>query len=124
MLKTKVLTESPTQSARRAATDRGEIFFHPNLIPTHKRYPVMFTHGQGRWLFDEKGRRYLDMLAGIAVDSVGHAHPHLVEAIAGQAAKLIHVSNNFHIDVQERLAERIAALTNMEQVYFANSSKT
>ena len=108
-------------AARLAAKERGEAYFHPNLVPTHKRQHISFTHGNGAWLHDEDGRDYIDLLAGIAVDSVGHAHPRLVEAIATQAGKLIHVSNNFHIPVQERLAERIARLSGMSQVFFANS---
>ncbi|TXL70628.1 aspartate aminotransferase family protein [Vineibacter terrae] len=112
---------SEAQVARRAATDRGETYFHPNLIPTHKRLPIAFTHGQGVWLYDEKGRKYIDLLAGIAVDSLGHAHPRLAGAIADQAHKLIHVSNNFHIAIQERLAEQLARLSRMDKVFFANS---
>lgn len=109
------------KAARLAAKARGEAYFHPNLVPTHKRQPISFTHGQGVWLHDEDGRQYIDLLAGIAVDSLGHAHPRLVEAIATQAGKLIHVSNNFHIPIQERLAERITRLSGMSQVFFANS---
>ncbi|WP_423276642.1 aspartate aminotransferase family protein [Enterovirga sp. CN4-39] len=99
----------------------GETYFHPNLIPTHKRLPVVFTHGQGVWLFDEANRRYLDMLAGIAVDTLGHADPRLVAAISDQASRMIHVSNGFHIPVQEQLAERLTRLSGMDKAFFCNS---
>ncbi|NNM74154.1 aspartate aminotransferase family protein [Enterovirga aerilata] len=112
---------SQTQAERARAIAAGETFFHPNLIPTHKRLPVAFTHGKGVWLFDEGGRRYLDMLAGIAVDTLGHADPRLVSAVSEQAGRVIHVSNNFHIPVQEQLAERLARLSGMEKAFFANS---
>ena len=115
---------SPRMEKQKPSTHqyRGEeTYFHPNLIPTHKRLPVSFTHGKGVWLYDSEGRAYLDMLAGIAVDSIGHAHPRLVEAIASQAAKVIHVSNNFHIEEQEKLAERVTRLAAMKQAFFVNS---
>jgi acetylornithine aminotransferase len=94
---------------------------YENLIPTHNRLPVAFTHGQGVWVWDESGRKYLDGLAGIAVNSLGHAHPRLTHAISEQAGRLIHVSNNYRIPVQARLATRLAELSGMRQVFFTNS---
>ena len=73
-----------------------------HLMNNYGRLPVSFDHGQGVWLWDKEGHKYLDTLAGIAVNSVGHAHPRLVRAIADQASKLIHCSNYFNIDLQEK----------------------
>src|SRR5690606_26219339 len=85
------------------------------------RLPVVFTHGKGVWVWDEGGKRYLDALAGIAVNTLGHAHPRLVEAIAGQAARLVHISNNYLIPQQAELAARLAELSGLEKTFFANS---
>ena len=92
-----------------------------HLMNTYGRQPVAFTHGEGVWLFDEAGNRYLDALAGIAVSTLGHNHPRLVAAIARQAAAVIHTSNLYRIPVQERLADRLAELSAMDEVFFANS---
>ncbi len=73
-------------------------------MPTYARTPVAFERGEGAYLFDTEGRRYLDFGAGIAVNALGHAHPHLVSALTGQAAKLWHVSNLYEIPDGERLA--------------------
>ncbi len=85
------------------------------------RLPVAFDHGQGVWLWDRNGNKYLDALGGIAVNSVGHAHPRLVKAIADQASKLIHCSNYFQIDLQEQVAEKLAEHSGMEAAFFCNS---
>ena len=91
------------------------------LMQTYGRLPVAFSHGEGNYLFDTDGKRYLDALAGIAVCGLGHAHPAVTEAISNQAAKLIHTSNLYRLPEQERLAERLCALTNMDRVFFGNS---
>ena len=91
------------------------------LIPTYARLPVAFTHGKGAWLYDSDSQAYLDALAGIAVCNLGHAHPEIAEALADQARKLLHVSNLYHIPIQERLAERLCATTGMEAAFFCNS---
>ena len=72
---------------------------------TYGRLPVAFTHGKGVWLWDTKGRRYLDAMAGIGVSCLGHAHPKLVAAISEQAARVIHVSNLYEVPEQEELAQ-------------------
>jgi predicted acetylornithine/succinylornithine family transaminase len=82
---------------------------------------VAFTHGQGCLLFDEQGRRYLDGLAGIAVNTLGHNHPRLVGALSQQIARLIHVSNVYRVAEQEALADRLAGLSGMDEVFFCNS---
>ena len=88
---------------------------------TYARLPVAFTHGEGVWLFDETGKRYLDALSGIAVSTLGHNHPRLVRAIAGQAAKVLHTSNIYRIPLQEELSDRLAAVSGMYEVFFCNS---
>lgn len=92
-----------------------------HLMNTYARLPVAFTHGEGAWLFDETGKRYLDALAGIAVSSLGHNHPRLVKAIASQAACVLHTSNLYRVPLQEELAERLTALSAMDEVFFCNS---
>ena len=93
----------------------------PHQMNVYARLPVAFTHGQGAWLYDEQGRRYLDALAGIAVNTLGHAHPRLVKALADQAARLIHTSNLYQIREQEKLADKLATLSGMDEVFFCNS---
>lgn len=85
------------------------------------RQPVTFTKGEGVWLWDTAGEKYLDALAGVAVNGLGHAHPKLVAAISEQAAKLIHVSNVYHIAEQEALADKLCAISGMDKVFFCNS---
>ena len=92
-----------------------------HLMNNYARQAVAFTHGQGCQLFDEQGRRYLDGLAGIAVNTLGHGHPRLVGALNAQIAKLIHVSNVYRVKEQEILADRLAALSGMDEVFFCNS---
>lgn len=92
-----------------------------HLMNTYARLPVAFTHGQGAWLFGADGTRYLDALAGIAVNTLGHNHPRLVGAITAQVARLIHTSNLYRIPEQESLADKLAALSGMEQAFFCNS---
>ena len=93
----------------------------PHLMNTYSRLPVAFTHGQGCHLYDEQGRRYLDALAGIAVNTLGHAHPRLVAALSEQAVRLIHTSNVYRVREQELLSDRLAALSGMDEIFFCNS---
>ena len=93
----------------------------PHLMDTYNRLPVAFTHGQGCLLFDEQGKPYLDALAGIAVNTLGHNHPRLVKALADQAGRLMHTSNVYCVREQEALSDRLAALSGMDQVFFCNS---
>ena len=92
-----------------------------NLMNTYGRQPVAFVRGEGVWLWDENGRRYLDGLAGVAVNGLGHAHKKLVSAVCEQAGQLIHTSNIYQIRRQEQLAERLCAISGMERVFFCNS---
>jgi acetylornithine aminotransferase len=88
---------------------------------TYNRLPVAFTHGRGAWLIGESGEEYLDALAGIAVNGLGHGHPALTRALADQLGKLIHTSNIYRVREQEQLAERICGLAGMDNVFFGNS---
>lgn len=92
-----------------------------HLMNTYYRQPVAFVRGEGAYLWDEGGKRYLDAVAGVAVNGLGHAHPGLVKAIADQAAMLIHSSNLYRIPRQEELADRLCALSGMDKAFFCNS---
>src|SRR5688572_17540349 len=91
------------------------------LMSTYARQPIAFERGEGIWLWDDQGRRYLDALAGIAVCVLGHAHPAVTRAISDQAGKLIHTSNIYSITAQRDLGERLCKVSGMEQVFFCNS---
>lgn len=92
-----------------------------HLMNNYNRLPVTFTKGQGVWVWDTNGEKYLDALSGVAVNGLGHAHPKLAKTIAEQAAKLIHVSNYYHIAEQEALADKLAEISGMDKVFFCNS---
>jgi acetylornithine/N-succinyldiaminopimelate aminotransferase len=91
------------------------------VLPTYNRAPVAFDHGKGVRLYTEAGEEYLDFGAGVAVTSLGHAHPHLVEALTTQAGKLWHTSNLYQIPGQEKLARRLIDNTFADTVFFTNS---
>jgi acetylornithine aminotransferase len=92
-----------------------------HLMQTYSPQPVAFARGEGAWLWDTEGKRYLDALAGIAVNGLGHNHPVLVRALCEQAAKVIHTSNLFTVPEQERAAAKVCALSGMDNAFFANS---
>src|SRR5258706_3989771 len=92
-----------------------------HLMHTYSPQPVSFVRGEGAWLWDSEGRKYLDGLAGIAVNGLGHAHPVLVKALCEQAGKLIHTSNLFRVAEQERAAQKVCAVANMDNAFFCNS---
>ena len=92
-----------------------------HLFQTYARAPLRFERGEGAWLIEEDGTRYLDFGGGVAVISLGHAHPHLVAALKGQAEKLWHTSNVFQVPGQERLSERLCAASFADRVFFTNS---
>ena len=93
----------------------------PHLMNTYGRLPVAFTHGQGCRLFDDQGKSYLDALAGIAVNTLGHNHPRLVKALSAQVGRLMHTSNLYRIVEAEAASDRLAALSRMDEVFFCNS---
>lgn len=92
-----------------------------HYMPVFARYPIVLSHGEGPYLFDADGRRYLDFLAGIAVNVLGHAHPALVEAIRAQAGKLVHCSNLYYTETQAQLIEKLAKWSGLGKVFLANS---
>jgi acetylornithine/N-succinyldiaminopimelate aminotransferase len=91
------------------------------LLPTYKRQPIVFTHGRGCYVFDSRGKKYLDFLGGIAVNALGHAHPRVVKTIRRESARAIHFSNLFHNAFQGPLAKKLAQWSGMDRVFFANS---
>jgi len=91
------------------------------VLPTYNRADIAFERGEGPYLFDEKGERYLDFSSGIAVSALGHAHPYLVAALREQAGKLWHTSNLYRVPGQERLARRLIEASFADTVFFANS---
>ncbi len=93
----------------------------PPLMSTYHRADLAFERGEGAWLVTEDGRRFLDFGAGVATSSLGHGHPHLVRAIAEQAARVIHVSNLYRVPEAERLAQRLVAASFADSVFFCNS---
>jgi acetylornithine/N-succinyldiaminopimelate aminotransferase len=92
-----------------------------SLFSTFARAPIAFERGQGVWLYTADGEAYLDAMAGVAVTSVGHAHPHVVDALKRQGEKLWHVSNWFEIPEQAAMAKRLTDLTFADKVFFCNS---
>ena len=92
-----------------------------HLMNTYARLPVAFSRGEGSWITDSEGKLYLDAMSGIAVSTLGHNHPQLVAAIAAQAGRLLHSSNLYGMPQQEQLADKLAALSGMDEVFFCNS---
>ncbi len=93
----------------------------PHVMPTYGRLPIALSHGRGCRVWDTQGREYLDALAGIAVNTLGHGHPKLVPALQEQVAKLIHTSNYYHAPLQERLAAKLCEISGLANVFFGNS---
>ncbi len=92
-----------------------------HLMPTYGRLPVALSHGQGCWVWDTEGRRFLDGLGGIAVNTLGHNHPRLVPALQEQIAKLIHTSNYYRVPLQVQLADKLCEVSGLANVFFCNS---
>ncbi len=92
-----------------------------HLMQNYAPLPVTFVKGEGAWLWDTQGKKYLDALSGVAVCGLGHAHPSVAKAVCAQAGTLIHTSNWYHIANQEKLATRLTALAGMERAFFCNS---
>lgn len=92
-----------------------------NLLGNYRRQPIAFTHGKGSTLYSTDGKEYLDFIGGIAVNTLGHAHPTLTKALQDQVGKLLHVSNLFTIPEQEELARQLCALSGMGRAFFCNS---
>ncbi|WP_395094194.1 acetylornithine transaminase [Armatimonas sp.] len=109
-----------TTEATKTGAD-ARLWDQSHVMTTYARQPIELVRGEGCWLFDSDGKRYLDFLAGIAVCSVGHAHPYLTKAISDQAATLMHASNLYLTQPQARLARRLMELSDFERVFFCNS---
>ena len=92
-----------------------------SVLPTYNRAPMTFVKGEGSWLIEADGRRFLDLGAGIAVNSLGHAHPELVKTLTEQANALWHTSNLYQIPAQQALADKLVAATFADTVFFTNS---
>ena len=91
------------------------------LLPTYNRYPIALERGKGVYLFDREGNRYLDFVAGLGVNALGHAHPRVVKAIREQSARAIHFSNLYYHEFQGRLAEKLCQLSGLNRAFFSNS---
>jgi acetylornithine/N-succinyldiaminopimelate aminotransferase len=91
------------------------------LLQTYNRYPLVIQRGKGVFLFDLDGRRYLDFVAGLGVNALGHAHPRIVKTIRAQAARAIHLSNLYYNEYQGRLAEKLCTLSGLQRAFFSNS---
>jgi acetylornithine aminotransferase len=93
----------------------------PHVMNTYGRLPIALSHGKGCWVWDTEGRRYLDALGGIAVNTLGHGHPKLVPALQDQVAKLIHSSNYYEVPLQEQLATTLCELSGLDSVFFCST---
>ncbi len=93
----------------------------PHVLNTYGRLPIALSHGRGCWVWDTEGRKYLDGLGGIAVNTLGHGHPKLVPALQDQVARMIHSSNYYEVPLQEQLAAKLCALSGLEGAFFCNS---
>ncbi|HJV60840.1 MAG TPA: aspartate aminotransferase family protein [Albitalea sp.] len=103
------------------APDKVPATPEPHVMKTYGRLPMALSHGRGCWLWDTDGKKYLDGLAGIAVNTLGHAHPKLVPALQEQVGKLIHTSNYYAAPLQERLAAKLCEISGLANVFFCNS---
>ena len=93
----------------------------PHVMKTYGRLPIALSHGRGCWVWDTEGKKYLDGLGGIAVNTLGHAHPKLVPALQDQIGKLIHSSNYYHVPLQEQLAAKLCELSGLSNVFFCST---
>ena len=93
----------------------------PHVLNTYSRLPIALSHGRGCWVWDTQGRKYLDALGGIAVNTLGHAHPKLVPALQEQIGRLIHTSNYYEVPLQEQLAAKLCQISGLDGVFFCNS---
>jgi acetylornithine/N-succinyldiaminopimelate aminotransferase len=103
------------------APDPAVVSPMPHVMNTYGRLPIALSHGRGCWVWDTEGRRYLDGLGGIAVNTLGHAHPKLVPALQEQIGKMIHSSNYYEVPLQEQLAARLCELSGLESVFFCST---
>ena len=117
----KEVLPAPTSAIVRNETKRIRELFEQNVVPSYARFDLVLERGQGNYVWDVDGKRYLDLAAGIAVCSLGHAHAEMTKALTEQSQKLIHVSNLYYNELQGRLAKRIVDLIAPGRVFFCNS---
>src|SRR5690348_721752 len=103
------------------AVDRIKALESEYLLQNYARYPIALHRGRGCYAYDTSGKRYLDLLTGIGVNALGHAHPRLVRAIREQAGMLLHTSNLYYHEYQGLLAERLAKISGLQRTFFCNS---
>jgi acetylornithine/N-succinyldiaminopimelate aminotransferase len=103
------------------APDKKPASMEPHVMSTYGRLPLALSHGKGCWVWDTEGKKYLDGLGGIAVNTLGHAHPKLVPALQEQIGKLIHSSNYYHVPLQEQLAAKLCELSGLENAFFCST---
>ena len=104
-----------------AAAARAAVSPMPLVMNTYGRLPLALSHGKGCWVWDENGKKYLDGLGGIAVNTLGHAHPKLVPALQDQVSKLIHCSNYYEVPLQEQLAAKLCAVSGLSAAFSATA---
>src|SRR5438552_958682 len=117
----KEVLPAPTSAIVRNETKRIRELFEQNVVPSYARFDLVLERGEGSYVWDVDGKRYLDLAAGIAVCSLGHAHPEITRALSEQSQKLVHVSNLYYHELQGRLAKRIVDLIAPGRVFFCNS---
>src|SRR5256886_14716631 len=105
----------------RNETASVQALFHQNVVPSYGRFDIVLSHGSGSYVYDLAGKRYLDLGGGIAVSSLGHAHPAITEALIEQSRKLVHTSNFYYHEPQGRLAHALVNLIGPGKCFFANS---
>jgi acetylornithine aminotransferase len=113
--------EGTTMNAPEPAVTAAPTRPMPHVLNTYGRLPFALSHGRGCWVWDTAGRRYLDALGGIAVNTLGHAHPKLVPALQEQVARLIHCSNYYQVPLQEQLAAKLCEISGLDGAFFCNS---
>jgi predicted acetylornithine/succinylornithine family transaminase len=113
--------QRPTSNAQRSNTEHVREAFEKFVVPSYSRFDLVLERGEGSYVWDVDGKRYLDLAGGIAVCSLGHAHPEITKALSEQSQKLIHVSNLYYNELQGRLAKRIVDLIAPGRVFFCNS---
>jgi predicted acetylornithine/succinylornithine family transaminase len=113
--------EGPTSNIQRRSQSGVRELFEQNVVPSYARFDIVLERGEGSYVWDVDGRRYLDLGGGIAVCSLGHAHPEITRALTEQSRKLVHVSNLYYNDLQGRLAKRIVDLIGPGRCFFCNS---
>src|SRR5947209_14742465 len=114
-------TARQASNVQRSKAEKIHRTFEKFVVPSYTRFDLVLERGKGSYVWDVDGRRYLDLAAGIAVCSLGHAHPEIIKALAEQSQKLIHVSNLYYTEPQGRLAKRIVDLIAPGRVFFCNS---